>query len=58
MKPIDSKNRPQTDQPARAPSPEPPAPGYQPTTGRKLFMFVLTLLALIGVWVYYWFATK
>lgn len=38
--------------------PEPPAPGYQPTTGRKLFMFLLTLAALIGVWVYYWFASK
>jgi hypothetical protein len=49
---MDSENKSPT------PSPEPQAPGYQPTTGRKLFMFVLTLVALIGVWVYYWFATK
>jgi hypothetical protein len=35
-----------------------PAPGYQPTTGRKLFMFVLCLVALIAVWVFYWFASK
>jgi hypothetical protein len=49
---MDSENQPKTDRP------ELPAPGYQPTTGRKLFMFVLTLVALIGVWVYYWFATK
>ena len=41
----------------QSPDPDKP-PGYQPSTGRKLFMFVLTLLALIGVWVYYWFATK
>jgi hypothetical protein len=41
-----------------APSPKPPAQGYQPTTGRKLFMFVLCLVSLIGVWVYYWFASK
>jgi hypothetical protein len=46
------------------PSPESPAPsdqlapGYQPTTGRKLFMFVLCLVALIAVWVFYWFASK
>jgi hypothetical protein len=33
-------------------------PGYQPSTGRKLFMFLLSLAALVGLWVYYWFATK
>jgi hypothetical protein len=38
--------------------PESPAPGYQPSTGRKLFMFVLCLVALIAVWVFYWFASK
>jgi len=35
-----------------------PTPGYQPTTGRKLFMLVLCLVALIAVWVFYWFASK
>lgn len=40
------------------PGGEPQPPGYQPTTGRKVFMFVLCLCALIGVWVFYWFAAK
>jgi len=31
-------------------------PGYSPSFGRKLFMFCLTLAALIGVWVYYFMA--
>lgn len=53
MSPMDPKNPSQTD-----PNPEPPAPGYQPTTGRKLFMFLLCLVALIAVWVFYWFASK
>jgi len=39
-------------------SPEPPLPGYQPTTGRKLFMFLLCLVSIIGVWVFYFFAAK
>ncbi len=42
----------------KEPSPQSPAPGYQPTTGRKLFMFVLCLAALIAVWVFYWLAPK
>jgi hypothetical protein len=42
----------------KEPSPESPAPGYQPTTGRKLFMLVLCLVALIAVWVFYWLAPK
>jgi hypothetical protein len=43
---------------APAPSPESPTAGYQPTTGRKLFMFLLCLVALIAVWATYWFASK
>jgi len=41
-----------------AKDPDSSQPGYQPSTGRKLFMFLLCLVALIGLWVYYWFATK
>ena len=37
---------------------EPMAPGYQPSTGRKLFMFLLCLCALIAIWSYYWFALR
>jgi len=33
-------------------------PGYQPSPGRKLFMFVLCLVALIALWVFYFFAPK
>jgi hypothetical protein len=56
---MDSESQSQTDHPlAPDPSPEPSAPGYQPSTGRKLFMFVLCLAALIAVWVFYWFASK
>jgi hypothetical protein len=40
------------------PNPEAPTPGYQPSTGRKLFMFLLCLCALIAIWAYYWFADK
>jgi hypothetical protein len=47
-----------SEHPPQAPIPEPPAPGYQPSTSRKVFMLVLCLVALIGVWVYYWYATK
>jgi hypothetical protein len=32
--------------------------GYQPSPGRKLFMFVLCLVALISVWVFYWLSAK
>ncbi len=32
--------------------------GYQPSPGRKLFMFVLCLVALIALWVFYFFAAK
>ena len=36
-----------------------PAPaGYQPSPGRKLFMFALCLVALISVWVFYWLSAK
>jgi hypothetical protein len=36
-----------------------PAPaGYQPSPGRKLFMFVLCLVALISIWVFYWLSAK
>lgn len=40
------------------PSPKSPAPGYQPSAGRKLFMFILCLAALIAVWIFYWLAPK
>ncbi|HLK18639.1 MAG TPA: hypothetical protein VKT81_06775 [Bryobacteraceae bacterium] len=33
-------------------------PGYQPSTGRKIFMFFLCLAALIAVWIFYWLAPK
>ena len=33
-------------------------PGYQPTTGRKLFMLGLCIAGLIFVWTYYYFATR
>jgi hypothetical protein len=33
-------------------------PGYQPTTGRKLFMFGLCIAGLIFIWTYYYFATR
>jgi hypothetical protein len=36
----------------------PAAVGYQPSPGRKLFMFVLCLAALISVWVFYWLSAK
>ena len=32
--------------------------GYQPTTGRKLFMLGLCIVGLIFVWTYYYFATR
>jgi hypothetical protein len=47
----DAENRP-------TPNPQSPPQGYQPSLGRKILMFVLTLCALIGLWVYYWFAAK
>jgi hypothetical protein len=34
------------------PDPDKP-PGYQPTTGRKLFMLILCVAGLIFVWAYY-----
>jgi hypothetical protein len=44
------------------PAPQPPAadekPGYQPTTGRKLFMLGLCIAGLIFVWTYYYFASR
>jgi hypothetical protein len=56
---IDAENRPNTDPPqAPTPNPQTPPQGYQPSLGRKIFMFLLTLCALIGLWVYYWFAVK
>ena len=47
-----------------AKSQQPPAnvpdkpPGYQPTTGRKLFMIGLCIAGLIFVWTYYYFASR
>ena len=58
----DAEPRPNTDpkESSKAPTPHPlSAPGgYQPSLGRKILMFLLTLCALIGIWVYYWFAAK
>ena len=34
-----------------------PPKGYQPTLGRKLFMFGLCLAGLIFLWTYYYFAS-
>jgi hypothetical protein len=54
---MDSESQSEADH-SPTPSPEPPAPGYQPSTGRKVFMFILCLVALIAVWVFYWFSSK
>jgi hypothetical protein len=43
--------------PANASEPDKP-PGYQPTTGRKLFMIGLCIAGLIFVWTYYYFASR
>lgn len=32
--------------------------GYQPSTGRKLFMLALCIAGLIFVWTYYFLSTK
>jgi hypothetical protein len=47
--PITNNQQPTTD-------PDKP-PGYQPSLGRKLFMFGLCVAGLIFVWTYYYFAT-
>jgi hypothetical protein len=47
--PITNKQQPTND-------PDKP-PGYQPSLGRKLFMFGLCVAGLIFVWTYYYFAT-
>lgn len=47
---MSSKQAPQ--KPSSAPDPDKP-PGYQPSTGRKLFMLVLCVAGLIFVWTYY-----
>ena len=52
---MDPQDPQQTDQ---TPNETEPAAGYQPTTGRKLFMFLLCLFALIAIWSYYWFALR
>jgi hypothetical protein len=39
------------------PDPDKPS-GYQPSLGRKLFMFGICLAGLIFVWTYYYFATR
>jgi hypothetical protein len=39
-------------------SPDDKPPGYQPSTGRKLFMIGLCIAGLIFVWTYYYFATR
>jgi hypothetical protein len=43
-------------EPATTPQNDPGKPqGYQPSTGRKLFMLVLCIVGLIVVWTYYYF---
>jgi len=54
---VDSENQISPEQ-VSIPNPESPTPGYQPSTGRKLFMFLLCLCALIAIWVYNWFGAK
>lgn len=39
------------------PDPDKP-PGYQPSTGRKLFMLGLCIAGLIFVWTYYFMAMR
>jgi hypothetical protein len=39
------------------PDPDKPS-GYQPSLGRKLFMFGICVAGLIFVWTYYYFATR
>jgi hypothetical protein len=48
---------PATSQQPTANDPDKP-PGYQPTTGRKLFMLGLCIAGLIFVWTYYYFASR
>ncbi len=41
------------------PTTDPDKPrGYQPTLGRKLFMFGICVAGLIFVWTYYYFASR
>jgi hypothetical protein len=42
--------------PPTTPDPYKP-PGYQPSTGRKLFMLLLCIAGLIFVWTYYYMTT-
>jgi hypothetical protein len=42
----------------QTPAPKTEKPPYQPTLGRKLFMFGLCVAGLIFVWTYYYFATR
>ena len=50
-------SEPATSHQPPAPDPDKP-PGYQPTPGRKLFMFGLCIAGLIFVWTYYYFTTR
>ena len=50
-------SEPATSHQPQSPAPDKP-PGYQPTTGRKLFMLGLCIAGLIFVWTYYYFATR
>jgi len=46
-----------SDPPAKPPSDEQPK-GYQPSLGRRLFMFGLCIVGLIIVWAYYFHIQK
>ena len=47
---------PATSHKPSAPDPDKP-PGYQPSTGRKIFMMLLCIAGLIFVWTYYYLIT-
>ncbi|HTW64840.1 MAG TPA: hypothetical protein VME17_09510 [Bryobacteraceae bacterium] len=47
---------PATSHKPSAPDPDKP-PGYQPSTGRKIFMILLCIAGLIFVWTYYYLIT-
>jgi hypothetical protein len=52
-------SEPATSHQPQSPAPDPDKPpGYQPTTGRKLFMLGLCIAGLIFVWTYYYFSTR
>jgi hypothetical protein len=53
-------NRIMASKPATTPQPPDPdkPPGYQPSTGRKLFMLGLCIAGLIFLWTYYYLSSR